>query len=77
MAREDLIECEGIVVEVLAGSNFKVGVLNEDGSIGHEVLCYLDGNIRRNRIRVILRDKVRLAISPYDATRGKIIYREK
>jgi translation initiation factor IF-1 len=75
--KEDLIECDGIVSEVLAGNNFKVTVINADGNYGHTVLCYLGGKVRQNGIRIILHDKVRLAISPYDATKGKIIFREK
>lgn len=77
MAKEDLIEFNGIVTDVLAGSTFKVAVVNEDGSHGHTVLCYLGGKIRQNSIRIILHDQVRIAVSPYDPTRGKIIYRTK
>lgn len=77
MSKEDLIELEGKVVEVLAGSNFKVEVINPDGSAGHMVLCYLGGKIRQNSIKIILHDTCKIAISPYDPCRGKIIYRSK
>lgn len=77
MSKTDLIEFEGQVQEVLAGSTFKVLVKNADGSNGHTVLCYLGGKIRQNSIKIILHDKVRLAVSPYDPTKGKIIYRER
>lgn len=77
MSKEDLIEFNGIVTDVLAGSTFKVGVVNEDGSPGHVVLCYLGGKIRQNSIKIILHDQVRIAVSPYDPTRGKIVYRTK
>lgn len=72
-----MIEFDGIVMDVLAGSTFKVAVKNADGSTGHTVLCYLGGKIRQNSIRIILHDQVRIAVSPYDPTRGKIVYRNK
>lgn len=77
MSKEDLVEFDGVVTDVLAGSTFKVAVKNADGSAGHTVLCYLGGKIRQNSIRIILHDQVRIAVSPYDPTRGKIIYRTK
>lgn len=77
MAKSDLVEFEGIVTDVLAGSTFKVAVKNDDGTSGHTVLCYLGGKIRQNSIKIILHDQVRIAVSPYDPTRGKIIYRSK
>lgn len=76
MSKEDLIEFDGIVTDVLAGSIFKVEVKNHDGGT-FTVLCYLGGKIRQNSIRIILHDQVRIAVSPYDPTRGKIIYRSK
>jgi translation initiation factor IF-1 len=77
MAKDDLVEFDGIVTDVLAGSTFKVAVKNNDGSTGHVVLCYLSGKIRQNNIRITLHDQVRIAVSPYDPSRGKIIYRSK
>lgn len=77
MSKSDLVECEGLVIDVLAGSNFKVQIKNADGSDGHIVLCYLGGKIRQNSIRIILHDRVRVAVSPYYPSRGKIIFREK
>lgn len=77
MSKEDLIEFEGRVIDVLAGSNFKVEVINSDGSPGHTVLCYLGGKIRQNSIKIILHDQVKIAVSPYDPSRGKIVYRSK
>ncbi|MCK6480932.1 MAG: translation initiation factor IF-1 [Planctomycetes bacterium] len=70
MAREDLIEFEGKVAEVLAGGNFKVALDN-----GHEVLARLSGRMRRFHIRVVIGDKVTVAVSPYDPTRGFITFR--
>ncbi|MHC4820320.1 MAG: translation initiation factor IF-1 [Planctomycetota bacterium] len=70
MARDDLIEFEGKVKEVLAGGNFRVELDN-----GHEVLCRLSGRMRRFHIRVVIGDKVTTAVSPYDPTRGFIVFR--
>ena len=77
MAKDDLVEFDGVVTDVLAGSSFKVAVKTADGTTSHTVLCYLGGKIRQNSIRIILHDQVRIAVSPYDPSRGKIIYRSK
>src|SRR4029079_961214 len=63
---------EGVVKEVMVGGNFRVEV---EG--GHNVLAQLAGNMRRNRIRVVLGDSVTVAVSPYDPTRGLIVFRAK
>mgnify|MGYP001547610583 CR=1 FL=1 len=72
MARDDLVAMEGKVVEVLVGGNFRIAV---EG--GHNVLAYLAGRMRRNRIRVVLGDQVTVAVSPYDPSRGLITFRSK
>lgn len=72
MSRDDLVEMEGRVVEILVGGNFRIDV---DG--GHSVLAHLAGRMRRNRIRVVLGDRVTVAVSPYDPARGLITYRDK
>ena len=72
MAREDLVDMEGRVTEVLVGGNFKIEVQG-----GHSVLAHLAGRMRRNRIRVVLGDQVTVSVSPYDPTRGLITYRAK
>lgn len=77
MSKADLIEFEGQVTEVLAGSNFKVSVLNSDGSKGHTILCYLSGKIRQHSIKIMLNDQVKVAVSPYDPSRGIIVFRAK
>jgi translation initiation factor IF-1 len=69
MARADHIELEGVVQEALAGK-FKIQL-----DTGHSVLAYLAGRLRRNRIRVVPGDRVTVALSPYDAARGMIVYR--
>ena len=70
MASDDAIEFEGKVVEVLTGGTFKVNV-----APGHDVIAKLAGKMRRYRIRVVLGDRVTVAVSPYDPTRGRITYR--
>ncbi len=70
MAREDLIEFDGKVTEVLAGGNFRVLLDN-----GHDVLARLSGRMRRFHIRVVIGDRVTVAVSPYDPTRGFIVFR--
>jgi translation initiation factor IF-1 len=70
--KEEKIEVEGTVVEALPGTQFRVELDNE-----HEVLAYLSGKMRKYYIRILLGDRVRVEISPYDLTRGRITYRYK
>ena len=72
MSKEDVIETEGKVVEVLPKTQFRV-ILNN----GHEILAYLGGKLRINNIRILEGDKVKIEMSPYDLTKGRIIYRDK
>ncbi len=72
MSRDDHVQLEGQVVEIAAGGNFRVQVAG-----GHQVLAQLAGRMRRNRIRVVLGDRVTVAVSPYDPTRGLIVFRAK
>lgn len=67
---EETVESLGTVVEALPNTNFRVELEN-----GHTVLAYLSGKMRKNYIRVYLGDKVRVEMSPYDLTRGRITYR--
>jgi translation initiation factor IF-1 len=69
---EDKIQVEGNVVEALPGTQFKVRMDN-----GHEVLAYLSGKMRKYYIRILLGDRVRVEVSPYDLTRGRIVYRQR
>jgi translation initiation factor IF-1 len=69
---EEKIEVEGTVIESLPNTMFKVELDN-----GHEVLAYLSGRMKRYYIKVLLGDRVRVEISPYDLTRGRIVYRHK
>jgi len=70
--KEEKIEVEGTVIEALPGTQFRVELDN-----GHEVLAYLSGKMRKYYIRILLGDRVRVEISPYDLTRGRITYRYK
>ena len=72
MSKEDVIEVEGIVSEALPNTLFKVKLEN-----GHEVLCHLSGKLRMNFIRILEGDKVKIELSPYDLTRGRITWRKK
>ena len=67
---EETVESVGTVVEALPNTNFRVELEN-----GHTILAYLSGRMRKNYIRVYLGDKVRVEMSPYDLTRGRITYR--
>lgn len=72
MAKEDVIEMEGTVTEVLPNTQFKVDLDN-----GVTVLAYASGKMRKHRIRILAGDKVTLEMSPYDLTRGRINFRHK
>jgi translation initiation factor IF-1 len=72
MAKEELIELNGIVDEVLPDSRYRVKLDN-----GVEVGAYASGRIRKNRIRILAGDRVTLEMSPYDLTKGRINYRHK
>ena len=69
---EDKIIVEGTVIEALPGTQFTVRL-----ETGHEVLAYLSGKMRKYYIRILLGDSVRVEMSPYDLTRGRIVYRHK
>ncbi len=70
--KEEKIEVEGTVVEALPGTMFRVKLDN-----GHEVLAYLSGKMRKYYIRILLGDRVKVELSPYDVTRGRVTYRFK
>lgn len=72
MVKEDLIEVEGVVKEALPNAKFRVELEN-----GHIVLAHISGKIRKHFIRILPGDKVKLELSPYDLTRGRITYRNK
>jgi translation initiation factor IF-1 len=73
MAKDDgKILAEGSVIEALPSTQFKVRLDND-----HEILAYLSGKMRKYYIRILLGDRVRVEMSPYDLTRGRIVYRHK
>ena len=72
MAKQDLIEIEGTVVEPLPNAMFRVELEN-----GHRVMAHVSGKLKLNHIRILKGDRVRLELSPYDLSRGRITYRLK
>jgi len=73
MAKEEgTIQVEGLVIEALPGTQFRVRLDN-----GHEVLAYLSGKMRKYYIRILLGDRVKVDMTPYDLSRGRITYRSK
>ena len=72
MAKSDMIEVEGIVVESLPNTTFQVDIGN-----GHMILAHISGKLRMKFIRILPGDKVTVEMSPYDLTRGRITWRSK
>ena len=72
MAKSDMIEVEGVVVESLPNTTFQVDIGN-----GHTILAHISGKLRMNFIRILPGDKVTDEMSPYDLTRGRITWRSK
>lgn len=72
MAKEELLEFPGVVTELLPNATFRVKLEN-----GHVVIAHTSGRMRKNRIRVLVADKVIVEMTPYDLTKGRIKFREK
>ena len=72
MSKEDVIEVEGTVVEALPNTIFKVDLEN-----GHQILAHISGKLRINYIKILPGDKVKVELSPYDLTKGRITWRGK
>lgn len=72
MSKEDLIEFSGIVTELLPNAMFRVKLEND-----HVILAHTSGKMRKNRIRVLVGDKVTVEMTPYDLTKGRITFRQK
>ena len=72
MPKEDVLEYEGVVIEILPNAMFKVKLDNE-----HEILAHTAGRMRKHRIRILAGDKVTVEMSTYDLTKGRIIFRHK
>ncbi len=72
MSKDDVIETEGVIVEALPNAEFKVKLSN-----GHVITAYISGKLRMHYIKIIPGDSVKLEMSPYDLTKGRIIWRSK
>ena len=72
MSKDDVIETEGVVTEALPNATFKVKLSN-----GHEITAYISGKLRMNYIKIVEGDSVKLEMSPYDLTKGRIVWRSK
>jgi len=70
--KEEALEVEGTVTQALANTRFRVSI---DG--GHEIIAHVAGKMRKNFIRIVPGDRVRVELSPYDLTKGRITYRER
>jgi translation initiation factor IF-1 len=71
MAKDDLIELTGTIAEVLPGSMFRVKIDNVDAVM----TCYTSGKLKQHKIKIILGDRVKVEVSSYDLTKGRVIYR--
>jgi translation initiation factor IF-1 len=72
VAKEDTIEMEGVVNEVMPDTRFRVGLEN-----GHNIIAYMSGKMRKHRIRILAGDKVSIELTPYDLSKGRITFRHK
>jgi translation initiation factor IF-1 len=72
MAKEDMIQMEGVVNEVLPDTRFRVTLDN-----GHPIIAYMAGKMRKHRIRILAGDKVSIELTPYDLSKGRITFRHK
>lgn len=72
MAKDNIIEMSGVVDEVLPNAMFRIVLEN-----GHKIIATLGGRLRQNNIRILLGDSVDVEMSPYDLTRGRVVYRNK
>lgn len=72
MSKQDVIEFEGTVVDALPNTMFRVRLDN-----GHEILAHISGKMRKNYIRILANDRVKVELTPYDLTKGRIVYRAK
>jgi translation initiation factor IF-1 len=70
MSKEDLLELQGLVTEVLPNNTFRVKI-----ETGNDIICYTNGRLRQNKIKIIMGDNVKVEMSVYDLTKGRITYR--
>lgn len=71
MAKEQLLEMEGVVEQILPNATFKVKISEK-----HEIIAVISGRMRQNKIQILAGDRVRVELSPYDLTKGRVIYRQ-
>jgi len=72
MAKEEAIQMDGIIIDTLPNTTFKVELEN-----GHTVIAHISGRMRKNYIRILTGDKVTVELTPYDLSKGRIVYRER
>lgn len=72
MSKEDVIQFQGTITEVLPNAMFRVQLEN-----GHPILAHTSGRMRKNRIRVLMGDQVTIEMTPYDLTKGRVVFRQK
>ena len=72
MAKEELLEFEGVVTDVLPDARFRVKLDND-----HEIIAYTAGRMKKNRIRTLVGDRVTIEMSPYDVEKGRVVFRHK
>ena len=72
MSKEDILEFEGVVTDVLPDTRFRVTLEN-----GHEIIAYAAGRMKKHRIRTLVGDRVTVEMTPYDLEKGRIVYRHK
>lgn len=72
MTKEELIEFEGVVLELLPNATFRVKLEND-----HMILAHTSGRMRKNRIRILVGDRITVEMTPYDLTKGRVIHRHK
>ena len=72
MAKEDLLEFEGVVLDILPEGRYRVRLSND-----HELIVYTGGRMKRNRIRTLVGDRVTVEVSPYDLNKGRLTFRHK
>lgn len=70
MSKKDVIEIQGVIVELLPAATFRVKLEND-----HEIIAHLSGKMRKNRIRLSLGDRVKVEMTPYDLSKGRIFFR--
>ena len=70
MAKEELIQFDGEILELLPNAHFRIKLEND-----HEIMGHTSGRMRKNRIRILVGDKVRVEMTPYDLTKGRVIHR--